>query len=143
MPLVPEFMVEFERFVSERRAVRTLADWKTFQARWFDTSSWPRKTGEQIALESRDKVGPFRLAGRLWGYTSWTYDLTPEARYEYFSTLVKVKQPLIFPECPTAPAPGSSGWSQECPHCEISTSEIGDAECPRCRRELLYVCSTD
>lgn len=137
-------MQRFEEFSAERQCVRTVEQWRAFCAKWFDRSKWPPKGPEQLASESRRKQGPIRLGGRLWGYTSWGIDLTPEARYEYCWTLHAVGDPLTFPHMkdrPTPP-PGES-WAQECPYCEISTSQIGEEICPQCGRGLVYVYVSD
>ncbi len=135
MACEPAFMLRFEEFVAERRRVRTLEDWRAFATRWFDTSAWPIKSPEQRAAEALRKQGPVRLGGRLWGYTTWVYDLSPEARYEYFSTLRRVGDPIRF----GAVDPDSGERrAQECPYCEISTDEPGEAVCPRCGRDLVY-----
>ena len=144
MGTVPEFMRRFDAFDADRRAVRTPADWRAFRDKWLDAAHWPMKTSEQRAAEARGKQGPVELGGRRWSYTTWVYDLTPEARYEYFLTLTTVGNPLLFmrgpDEPPTAPR---RGWAQECPYCEISTAEIGDETCPRCQRLLLRTQSGD
>lgn len=131
-------MRQFQEFDAERRRVRTLADWKALAARWFDLPAWPTRSQEQRLAESAGKQGPVSLGGRRWSYTSWAYDLTPEARYEYFATLRRIGDPLRFPG--TKAGPGKAGWRQECPHCEISTDEPGDPVCPRCGRELIEEC---
>jgi len=134
----PPFMERIAEFDKERRQLHTLEQWRTFAAKWFDTAQWPMKSPEQQKRESSYKQGPFTLGGRQWGYTTWVYDLTPEARYEYFATLRGIGDPLRFPEATNAPRRPEDGWRQECPYCEISTSDLGDAVCPRCGRELIY-----
>ena len=86
-------MLCFEEFAAERRRVRTLEDWTAFAARWFDTSAWPLKPAEQRAAEAAHKRGPVRLGGRIWSYTTWVYDLTPEARYDANAELAAVRGP--------------------------------------------------
>jgi hypothetical protein len=134
-------MERFAEFDVERREVRTLEQWRNFAAKWFDRAQWPQKSPEQLQAESTNKQGPFSLGGRTWGYTSWVYDLTPEARYEYFATLRGIGDPLRFPDATRQPHRAEDGWSQECPYCEISTTELREPVCPRCGRELIYQCS--
>ena len=142
MAFEPAFMRRFAEFDAERRRVRTPEDWRVFASKWFDASSWPMKTPEQRAAESAHKRGPLRVGGRLWSYTSWVYDLSPDARYVYFSTLRRVGDPIRFPGSRAGAggtAAGSDAHSaQECPYCEISTAEIGDDLCPQCGRQLVY-----
>ena len=144
MPFQPEFMRKIEEFKAERERVRTLENWQAFQKRWFDTSHWPRKSRQQLATESLGKQGPFVLRGRTWSYSTTTYDLSPEARYEYSWTCHTVGDPLRFPHLKGRPEPPpGEWWEQECPYCEISTREIGEETCPQCRRELVYVYFSD
>jgi len=144
MPFQPEFMQRIEEFRAERERVRTLEGWLAFQKKWFDTSGWPVKSSEQLAAESLGKRGPFVLRGRTWGYTTLTYDLTPEARYEYTWTWHTVGDPIKFPHLKDRPTlPPGEGWEQECPYCEISTRDLGEEECPICRRQLVYVSYAD
>ena len=139
MPFEPEFMRRFSEFIAERRRVRSVADWRAFQGKWFDQSGWPEKSPSQRAAESLNKSGPVEIGGRTWGHTSWIYDLTPEARYEYFSTLHSVGDPIRFPDEARVAKTAENGWRQECPFDEISTDQLGDETCPRCGRQLLYV----
>ena len=141
MSFVPEFMRDFERFDAERRSVDGAAAWRALEAKWFDTSRWPQKSSAQLAEESARKRGPLSLGGRTWSFTSWVYDLVPEARYEYFLTRSTVGQRARFPERAHAAAP--AGCAHECPHCEISTNEPGGPECPRCGRALIDVWYAD
>jgi hypothetical protein len=137
MSLLPEFMRDFERFDAERNRVRDAEGFRALEARWFDTSSWPRKTPAQLADEAAHKRGPVQLGGRSWSFTSWVYDLTPEARYEYFRTRATVGDRVRFPD--RAQPTAGAGWAHECPHCEISTTDPGNDECPRCGRALIDV----
>lgn len=84
-------------------------------------------------------MGPVKLGGRSWSYTFGSYDLTPEARYEYCWTMAKVGSPLKFPHEAGRKKKPKEGWRQECPYCEISTDELGEAVCPKCGRELADV----
>ncbi len=80
---------------------------------------------------------PLRLGGREWIYTNSVYDISPEARYEYFYALRMVGAPFQFPTWKTSPKTADRGWRQECPYDEISTAEIGDPICPKCGRKLV------
>lgn len=135
MAFEPEFMTRFSEYSAEKSGVRTLDDWLHFKRRWFDPSDWPTLGAEQRLAESLRKRGPVRIGGRLWGYTFWTYDLTPEARYEYFATLRKIGNRFLFPDA--AEDPSDNRWQHECPHCEISTNEPGEPTCPLCQRPLV------
>jgi hypothetical protein len=139
MPYTPTFMDRFSDYARELGRVGSLSDWIAFTKRWFDSCQWPRKTPEQRSDESRNKRGPVELGGRTWSYTSWVFDLTPEARYEYFSALHLIGDPLKFPDQFTRPKRAADGWRQECPFCEISTDQLADDQCPKCGHPLLYV----
>ena len=128
MPMVPEFMKRRAAFDREREAVRTMEDWNQFETKWFDSKDWPRRPPP----ERREGL---ILGGRAWAPTFWVYDLAPEARYEYFFTLRTVGDAARG----WRPEPGQEGWRQECPFCEISTGDIGDATCPQCGRRLISV----
>ena len=97
MPYQPEFMQRFKEFKAEHGCVRTLEDWAAFQRELFDTSAWPTKSPEQLTSESLGKKDVFVLRGRTWGYTTTTYDITPEARYEYVWTWHSIGDPVKFP----------------------------------------------
>jgi hypothetical protein len=139
MPFEPEFMKRLTEFAADRGRLHSVTDWVAFQGKWFDRSAWPEKSASQRAAESPNKRGPVQIGGRTWGYTSWTYDLTPEARYEYFATLHSVGDPIRFPHEAGIAKTAANGWRQECPFDEISTKELGDESCPRCGRRLQYV----
>jgi hypothetical protein len=134
MSIEPEFMRRLSEFRAERARVRTVDDWRAFTARWFDSTKWPKKSPAQLATESFAKRAPLDLGGRRWSHTTWAYDLTPEARYEYFAARHEVGLPLLF-----SVAEDGRGVTQACPFDEISTPQIGDETCPRCGRRLLYV----
>ena len=55
-----------------------------------------------------------------------------------FSALRNLGEPLIFTDENNIPKTTEYGWSQDCPYCEISTTDIGDDICPKCGRKLLY-----
>jgi len=122
MPLEPEFMKRHDAFDADRSAVKTVDDWEAFSARWFPTRDWPRKSAADLAAEAPRKRGPVALGQRKWWYTYWTYDLTPEARYEYFYTVATVGDPLRFPvaevgvtEIDTSGAVGGQGSARDVP----------------------------
>jgi hypothetical protein len=144
MPIEPEFMRHLSRFREDRDRVRTVEEWRAFNARWFDVGKWPKKTHAQLKEEADHKRGPIDLGGRRWSYTTWVYDLTPAARYQYFAARQEVGLPLLFPEPrPKEGAPRDEGWSQSCPFDEITTAELGAEICPKCGRPLLYVRSAE
>ena len=138
MSYTPDFMTNFGEFNAERQRVSSLDEWIAFRDKWFNHDHWPEKTAEQISAESLKKQGPVQLGGRLWGYTSYRYDLTAEARYELFATYSDVGDPIRFPHIYEIPKTPGSRWAQECPACEISTNDIGKDDCPRCHRRLQY-----
>src|SRR5262245_35505463 len=145
MAFMPDFFLRIHDFDHHRRSLRSEQDWIEFVQKWFPTDSWPLKSPQQLSEESIRKAGPIELGGRSWVFTSWVYDLDPEARYEYFWTLVMVGHPLVFPNSgrPSSTDLTPPGWSQQCPYCEISTDERGDPTCPRCGRLLLWRYSGD
>ncbi len=134
----PKFIVEFEKYNKEKQNIKTFDDWQKFNKKWFDKKNWPQKTSSQFAEDSKNKISPCQLGGRLWGYTTYIYDITPEARYEMFSALRNLGEPLIFTDENNITKTAEYGWSQDCPYCEISTTDIGDDICPKCGRKLLY-----
>jgi hypothetical protein len=140
----PEFMKAFDVFDRERRAIRTLEDWRAFQKRWFDHTNWPKKSKELITKEGIQKAKrPKVINGRRWSTTYFSYDLTPEARYEYCWTLTVIGAPLQSPNWNTAPRTVENGWRQECGYCEISTGSLGDDTCPQCGRPMYYAWYSD
>ncbi|WP_373000598.1 hypothetical protein [Lutispora sp.] len=136
MVYVPSFMNYLDEYNKQKRNIHTVDDWVKFRNEWFDESQWPLKTPFQLTEESLRKRGPKKIAGRLWVYTTYMYDISPEARYEFFSALYNIGHPLLFNY--SGPKTAENGWNQNCPYCEISTNEIGDDTCPVCTRKLLY-----
>jgi hypothetical protein len=134
---IPKFMRELERFRSALKNIRTPSTWTEFEREWFDAGDWPNKTPSQLAEEALTKRGPLLLGGRVWSYTTFSYDITPESRYEYMSATRMIGGPLKFPNWNSSPKKAENGWRQECPYCEISTSTIGNPECPVCHRQLI------
>jgi hypothetical protein len=130
-------MRDHEAFSAALAAVKSLEDWIKLQRKWFDTANWPKKTSSQLAEDSARKRMPLRLGGREWIYTNSVYDISPEARYEYFYALRMVGAPFQFPTWKTSPKTADRGWRQECPYDEISTAETGDPICPKCGRKLV------
>jgi hypothetical protein len=143
MSYAPDFMSHFHEFAAERQRVSSMEEWLVFSRRWFNHDHWPEKTAEQLAKDSRTKQSPVRLGGRLWAYTSYRYDLTPDARYELFATISDVGDPIRFPHIYDIPKTPGSRWSQICPACEISTNDIGSDQCPKCHRRLLFKFTED
>lgn len=142
MPLQPEFMLKFKEFDADRQRVRNLDDLMAFEKKWLDSSQRPEKSRDQHAAESSRKKGPLRLAGRFRSYSYYTYDITPEARYELFATLLTLGTAIRFPHLKPFEAP-KERWMQWCPYSEISTAEKGEETCPQCQRTLLYECGED
>ena len=140
---LPNFTQHLKKFRADLAGVKTIEDWLTFQKEWFDTANWPKKSRDQRASESAKKRGPVKIGGRTWSYTNWTYDLSPEARYEYFWALRMVGAPLKFPDWHKSPKIAANGWRQECPYDEISTDGIGDSTCPKCGRKLVLTWYSD
>ena len=130
-------MIHRNDYETDKKRVRSLEDWKLFAQKWFKEAEWPRKSSEQLTAESKWKRGPVRLSGRVWTYKFFPYDLTPEARYEYFLTLREVGGPIKFPDEVQMEKSPELGWRQECPYDEISTDEIGEPICPLCQRRLI------
>lgn len=130
--------MEYQKYIKEKQQVRTFNDWLVFKKRWFNKTEWPEKSSFQLKEESYNKIGPINLGGRLWGYTTYIYDITPDSRYEMFSALRNLGEPLFFGDEIKIPRTSEYGWFQECPYCEISTTDIGDEICPKCGRKLLY-----
>jgi hypothetical protein len=139
MAFEPNFMKRLDEFKADQNRIRTIQDWIAFTKKWFPRDQWPQKSKDQLAAESKSKMGPVSIGGRMWNYTFWSYDLTPESRYEYFWTIKKVGDPIRFPHEQYKEKRAENGWRQECPYCEISTDELGEATCPICARKLIYV----
>ena len=135
----PQFMLQRDLFYKERQAVRSLEDWRSFYKKWLDNSSWPTKPPELIREEGLKKLGPVLIGGRIWGFTSFNDDISPEARYEYVFTMKTIGDPLKFPHEAELPRTAAEGFSQHCPYCELSTNDVGDDICPQCGRKLVYV----
>ena len=138
MGYTPYFMQSLPAYHTELAQVTTAAKWVDFRTKWFDVSRWPQKTDVQVAQEASMRIGPFRLGGRLWGFTSSVYDITPDARYEYFKARLTVGMPLQFPQTTASAKIAENGWIQVCPYCEIFTDQIGPMDCPKCGRKLLF-----
>ena len=139
----PAFMRDHARYLASKARVRTLRGWLRFRRTWFDHSQWPMKTDEQIRHEHAVKYGPLKLGGRIWGYSFWTYDLSPEARYEYFATVAELGDPYQFPHMFVDLRPMPNRWTQECPYCEIHTMERGADFCPKGLQRLVWNMPTE
>ncbi len=118
----------------ELALVRTPADWMAFKARWFSDQPWPRRTPEALA-EARGDGAPVVAGGRTFHRAPLPDDLTPEARYAYFSALSRGFGALFPPE--DAPGFGGAPVRFQCPACELWSDDPGDPECPLCGRTLL------
>jgi hypothetical protein len=135
MPFEPAFMKDLEAFRRELSALRSLADWQRFRARWFADQPWPRRSAEALAALEPD--GTTRVhGGRTFHRTSLPDDLTPEARYQFFAALEAVF-PVLFPHADDQPGGGGAGVRFQCPACEIWTDEPGGDGCPSCGRRLV------
>lgn len=143
MQFIPEFMIHLDQFRKERELVRNIDDWKSFFRKWLDSRTWPVKSVDVLRIEGKRKIGPIQMGGRSWGFSNLNLDISPEARYEYVYTFSKVGTPIKFPKEKNDPKTADRGYRQECPHCEIWTSQIGDRVCPRCGRELVFGRSGD
>jgi hypothetical protein len=139
MPYQPAFMQQHDAYLAEKAQVRTVEDWARFSRKWFDATDWPEKTQAQLDAEAAVKRGPVKLGRRLWGYGYFLYDLTPEARCEYLSTLATLGDAIRFPPPPVEERYSEEGWEQRCLPCEIATSQLGGETCPRCGGALIYI----
>ena len=97
MSYTPDFMINFGELAAERKQVSSLDEWIAFRDKWFNHDQGPEKTAEQISAESLKKQGPVQIDGRLWGYTSYRYDLSAEARYELRATWSTMGDPHSVP----------------------------------------------
>lgn len=131
-------MQQWAQYLEEKNGVRTLDDWLAFRKKWFDYLRWPTKTPSQIQSEAKDKRSPVNMGGREWSRVSYAYDMSPAARYEYIATLKTLGDAIRFPDEAASPRTAEEGWRQECPYCEIVTTEIGEEICPQCGRSLVY-----
>lgn len=138
MPIVPEFAQNRSAYNADKLKITSLDDWLAFNRKWFPADSWPRKSDADVRAEAPAKRGWLDLGGRRWSHVSYAYDLSPEDRYEYIYTQRMIGDPLKNPEEKNIPRTAAEGWAQECPHCEITTSQIGADVCPRCGRKLAF-----
>ncbi|WP_282610757.1 hypothetical protein [Pelagibius sp. Alg239-R121] len=134
MAFKPAFMSQLEDYYAEAESLVSQDDWMAFDKKWFDRAGWPQR---QYAGATRV---PHRQAikGRRWMPTFCSYDLSAEARYHYFAVLLTFGTPLRFPGLRYSVNRTDEHWTQHCPHCEISTHDLGDERCPLCARVLLY-----
>ena len=138
MPLVPEFASNRPAYNADKAKVVTLEDWVAFSQKWFPWKTWPRKSDAQVRAEAPGKRGWLDLGGRRWSYVNYVYDLSPEDRYEYIYTERMLGDPLRFPQGKDDPKTADEGWAQQCPYCEITTTQIGADVCPQCGRKLAF-----
>ncbi len=145
MPFQPEFMIKTEEYEKEKSKIVSGDDWRKFKFKWFNESTWPKKTLEQREIESINNREAKIIKGRKWGHVFYPYDITSEARYEMFVTLYEIGFPLVFLNGIQKPnnINNNQGWNQDCPYDEISTMEIGDKICPICGRRMIYVWTGD
>jgi hypothetical protein len=130
-------MRDLETFRRELGALRSLADWQHFRARWFADQPWPRRSAEALAaLKAADPT--LIHGGRTFHRTPLPDDLTAEARYEFFAALAAVF-PVLFPGADEQPGSGGAGVRFQCPACELWTDEPGGDDCPACGRRLLHL----
>jgi hypothetical protein len=134
MPFEPGFMSRRSEFEEELARVATPAGWAAFKARWFHDQPWPRRTEEALRA-ARGDGAPFQAGGRTFRRAPLPDDLTPEARYAYFTALARGFAATFPPE--DQPGAGGSGVRYHCPACEILSDDPGEPGCPLCRRPLL------
>lgn len=138
---VPSFFRNLEEYNKSKKEVKTLDDWRAFKKKWYDDCEiWPNKNDKLGLAEQNLRHGTFEAGGRKWGYIYHPLDLDPGALYEFIRTETEIGLPLALPNGIHSPqqADSNRNWQQECPHCDIWTSEIGEEVCPVCGRKLLY-----
>jgi hypothetical protein len=133
MPFEPSFMRRLPEFKAALSQVRTADEWLVFKATWFHDQPWPRRTPE--ALAAMEPGAEVTLGGRLFKRAPLPDDLSPEARYEYFSALQAGFACLYPPDH----APGAAGvrYRVHCPACEHWSEDVRGDACPACQRPLL------
>jgi hypothetical protein len=135
MPFEPAFMKDLDTFRRELAAIRSLADWQRFRARWFADQPWPKRTPEALAARAAEGT-TLTLGGRAFHRVPLQDDLTEDARYEYFAAFSAIT-PILFPDAAEQPGAGGAGARFQCPACETWTDEPGGDDCPACGRKLL------
>jgi len=130
-------MIQSDEYEREKALVHDVSSWAAFARKWFPTTKWPRQRPDGAAAKPRAWES-LSLGGRTWRRVSYDYDITPEARYEYIYTKCTVGDPIKFPHERHSPRTASEGWRQECPYCQIETSEVGADTCPNCGRKLVF-----
>lgn len=137
MPFEPAYMKQLDQLYSEAGQLKYLTDWFEYTQKWFDQRNWPVRSPQELG-NSRIKL-PAIIEGRHWSRSTWTCDLTDEARYHYFSILLGVGLKIQFPKLRKPNAKDlTEPWQLYCPFCEISTHQAGSEHCPVCDRILLF-----
>jgi len=133
MSYTPPFMDQKLEYETEKNKVKSLDDWIAFSKKWFNCETWPARLANQqpkVVLPSDGN----------WSRSFWIYDLTPEARYEYFSVLhtlgLQIRSPNYLPSL-------ANGCGKECPYCEMVSFDYEPELCPLCHRKLVYVVIND
>ena len=133
MPFEPSFMRRLPEFKAALAQVHDAEAWRRFKATWFEDQPWPRRTPE--ALSALSPGATSTLDGRTFTRAPLPVDLTPEARYEYFSAL-QAGFLCLYPPDHAPGAPGTS-FRVHCPACEHWTDDVQGEACPGCGRPLL------
>jgi len=133
MAFEPSFMRRLPEFKAALAQVRTAEDWRLFKAAWFEDQPWPRRTAEVLAALSPGAA--VTLDGRTFTRAPLPDDLTPEARYEYFSALQAGFACLYPPD--HAPGMPGTAYRVHCPACEHWSDDVQGEACPACQRPLL------
>ncbi len=135
MPFEPAFMARLPEFKEALGRVRNTDQWMAFKKKWFADQPWPKRAPEVVA--ALQPGAPLEAGGRTFQRAPLPDDLTPEARYQYFSAL-QVGFAALFPP---AEAPGAPGVKVrvQCPACELWSDDEGGLECPVCARTLLQL----
>ena len=141
MTYKPRFMSDAEGFNLALEKVNDSLSWIDLRKNWLNSDNWPKKSQETLAIESKKKKRPIEKNGRRWSHTYYYLDIDAETRYQYIAITTKYLNKYIF-NVPIDHKPVSrDGWVQDCPYCEVSTSEIGDDNCPFCNRKLILRCT--
>ena len=136
MAYEPDFMTRFDHFSEDIKQLKNEQDWLEFRSKWLDQTDWPHRKKPFDQPTNRTVQS---LQNRIWVKSFWAYDLSPEARYEYFSVLLGVGMDIRFPHLKRPDAQNlAKPWTLYCPYCEIVTEQPGSQQCPICDRDLLF-----
>ncbi len=138
MAFEPAFMQQLDLYYAEADRLRTRADWRAFEDKWFNRSAWPRRRVPGPTRLSEEGEGVLARDRRRWARSTWVYDLTAAARYHYFAVFHGIRTAIFFPQLATGNERSGKGWTQCCSYCEITTDEPGPAHCPVCARSLHF-----